>query len=231
MTQLTKRQKETVKHINPDATYAIDEALKLIQSLPKAKFNEAIDVCINLGIDARKTDQNVRGVTSLPHGTGKEIRVAVFAEGDKAEEAKKAGADAVGMAELAASMKKGDLNYNVVIASPATMKVVGPLGQLLGPRGLMPNPKVGTVTNDVAEAVRKAKAGQARYRNDKGGTIHASIGKIDFTVAALKENLEAIMQDLKKAKPASAKGTYFKKLSLSSTMGPGLRVDISSINV
>jgi len=231
MAKLSKRRQEILKKYNPETVYALNEAIKLLQSMPKIRFNEAVDISINLGIDAKKTDQNVRGVTSLPNGTGKTVRVAVFADGDKAEAAKKAGADSVGMDDLAASMKKGDLNYDIVIASPQTMKIVGPLGQVLGPRGLMPNPKVGTVTNDVAEAVEKAKAGQARYRNDKGGVIHASIGKIDFTAKALQENLEVLMQDLKKAKPTSAKGTYFKKVSLSSTMGPGLLIDINTINV
>ena len=231
MAKLSKRRQEIAGKVDPEAIYPLDEALKIMQSLPKAKFIESLDACINLGIDARKTDQNVRGVTSLPNGTGKTIRIAVFAEGDKAEAAKKAGADVVGMEDLVASMKKGELNYDVVIASPDTMKIVGQLGQLLGPRGLMPNPKVGTVTQDVAQAVEKAKAGQARYRTDKGGIIHTSIGKIDFTPKALRENLEALMQDLKKAKPASAKGSYFKKVSLSSTMGAGLTIDISTINV
>jgi len=205
--------------------------LQLIKSLPVAKFKESIDVSINLGIDARKSDQGVRGATVLPHGTGKTVKVAVFTQGANADAAKEAGADVVGMDDLAEQVKKGDFNFDVVIASPDAMRVVGQLGQILGPRGLMPNPKVGTVSPDVAGAVKNAKAGQVRYRNDKAGIVHCSIGQVDFDADALKGNLDALLADLKKAKPTSAKGIYFKKVTVSSTMGPGLMLDLSTVNV
>ena len=198
--------------------------------LPNSKFVESVDVAVNLGIDARKSDQNVRGATVLPHGTGRSVRVAVFAQGANAEAAKEAGAELVGMDDLAAKVKAGEMDFDVVIASPDAMRVVGQLGQILGPRGLMPNPKVGTVTPNVAEAVKNAKAGQVRYRNDKNGIIHTTIGKVDFNEAQLKENLEALLVALKKAKPSSAKGVYIKKVSLSTTMGAGVAIDQASLS-
>jgi len=215
-----------------DATkqYDINEAVALLKELATAKFVESVDVAVNLGIDARKSDQNVRGATVLPHGTGRSVRVAVFTQGANAEAAKAAGADLVGMDDLADQIKKGEMNFDVVIASPDAMRVVGQLGQILGPRGLMPNPKVGTVTPNVAEAVKNAKAGQIRYRNDKNGIIHTTIGKVDFDADKLKENLESLLVALKKAKPSQAKGVYIKKVSLSTTMGAGLAVDQSGLN-
>lgn len=225
MAKLSKRQKAIREQIQPGKAYVLAEALELLKSLPAAKFGESVDVSVNLGVDPRKSDQVVRGSTVLPNGTGKTVRVAVFAQGDNAEAAKEAGADVVGMDELAEQIKGGDLNFDVVIASPDTMGVVGRLGTILGPRGLMPNPKVGTVTTDVAGAVRNAKAGQVRYRTDKGGVIHCSIGKLDFEVPALQQNLEALVADLNKIKPSAAKGVYLKKITVSSTMGPGLAVD------
>ena len=225
----TKRIKAQTK-IEAGKAYAIDEALKIVQGNSKAKFSEAVDVAVRLGVDAKKSDQQVRGSTVLPAGTGKSVRVAVFAPaGAKADEALAAGAEAVGMDDLAEKMLAGDLNYDVVIATPDAMRVVGKLGQLLGPRGLMPNPKVGTVSANPAEAVRNAKAGQVRYRTDKAGIIHCTIGKASFEAAALKGNLQALLLDLIKAKPSSAKGTYLQKISLSSTMGPGVIVDQSSL--
>lgn len=231
MAKLTKRSKNIAAKVDKTKQYAIDDALNLIKELSAVKFNESIDVAVNLGIDPRKSDQVVRGSTVLPAGSGKTVRVAVFAQGDKAEAAKAAGADEVGMDDLAAKMKGGDLNYDVVIASPDAMRVVGSLGQVLGPRGLMPNPKVGTVTADVAGAVKNAKSGQARYRADKAGIIHCSVGTVKFDIAALKQNIEAILADLKKAKPATSKGIYMKKITISSTMGPGLVVDQNSLSV
>lgn len=226
---LGKRLKAIREKYDADKVYPATEALGLIKECSTAKFNESVDVSVNLGIDARKSDQVVRGSTVLPAGSGKTVRVAVFTQGEKAEAATAAGADTVGMQDLADEVKKGNLNFDVVIASPDAMGVVGQLGQILGPRGLMPNPKVGTVTPDVATAVKNAKAGQARYRNDKAGIVHASIGKSDFEVSALMENLKAIIADLEKAKPAAAKGVYLKKVTLSSTMGPGLTVDSATI--
>lgn len=231
MAKLTKRKKLINEKIDPAKQYSIDEAVALIKELATVKFEETIDVAINLGIDPRKSDQAVRGATSLPHGTGKTVRVAVFTQGANAEAAKAAGADLVGMDELAAEVKKGNMEFDVVIADPAAMRVVGQLGQILGPRGLMPNPKTGTVTPDVATAVKNAKAGQVRFRADKGGIIHGGIGRVAFEPAAIKENLEALLADLKKAKPASAKGVFLKKVSLSSTMGPGVAVDLASLEV
>ncbi|MEN9465191.1 MAG: hypothetical protein RL217_1372 [Pseudomonadota bacterium] len=230
MAKLTKRQQAIAAKVKAGKLYSVEEAASLLAELAKSvKFKESVDVAVNLGIDARKSDQGVRSATVLPHGTGKTMRVAVFTSGANAEAAKAAGADVVGMDELAAQMKAGDLNYDVVIASPDAMRVVGTLGQILGPRGLMPNPKVGTVTPNVAEAVKNAKAGQVRYRNDKNGIIHTSIGKVDFSAQALKENLQALLADLRKAKPTSSKGIYMKKVTLSSTMGPGLVIDQASL--
>ncbi|MFT7244842.1 MAG: large subunit ribosomal protein L1 [Candidatus Azotimanducaceae bacterium] len=229
MAKLTKRKKLFAEKVEIGKLYAIDEALSLLGELASVKFKESIDVSINLGVDPRKSDQVVRGATVLPNGTGKTVRVAVFTQGDKVEEATAAGADVVGMDELAASMKAGDLNYDVVIASPDAMRVVGQLGQVLGPRGLMPNPRLGTVTPDVAEAVRNAKAGQVRYRTDKNGIIHGGVGQVGFEAKAIKENIEALLVDLKKGKPSSAKGTYVKKVVLSTTMGAGIPIDQSSL--
>jgi large subunit ribosomal protein L1 len=229
MANVTKARKAAMEKIQPGKVYRAEEALKLVKELAKAKFVESVDVAINLGIDASKSDQVVRGSTVLPNGSGKTVRVAVFAQGAKAEEAKQAGADVVGMEDLAEKMQGGDLDYNVVIASPDTMRVVGKLGQLLGPRGLMPNPKVGTVSQDVAGAVRNAKAGQVRYRADKGGTVHCVIGNVSFEVEALKQNLVALVSDLNKAKPATAKGVYLQRVSVSSTMGPGVLVDSATL--
>jgi large subunit ribosomal protein L1 len=229
MAKHTKAQKGRAGRFERGKAYPVDEALGLIKELAGAKFVESIDVAINLGVDPKKSDQVVRGSTVLPHGTGKTVRVAVFAQGANADAAREAGADIVGMDDLAEQIKGGDLNFDVVIASPDAMRVVGKLGQILGPRGLMPNPKVGTVSPDVAGAVRNAKAGQVRYRTDRAGTVHCAIGTVGFEVAALKENLAALLADLNKAKPASAKGVYMQKVSVSSTMGPGLVVDQSTI--
>ena len=229
MAKLSKRQKLIAEKVELGKAYPFEEAVSLLKEFSTVKFPETIDAAINLGIDPRKSDQAVRGATSLPHGTGKEVRVAVFTQGANADAAKEAGAELVGMEDLAEQIKGGEMNFDVVIADPAAMRVVGQLGQVLGPRGLMPNPKTGTVTPQVAEAVKKAKAGQVRFRADKGGVIHGGIGKISFDANAIKENLEALIADLKKAKPASAKGIYLKKISLSTTMGPGLAIDISSI--
>jgi len=231
MAKLTKRMKLMEEKVDKTRQYAIDEALELLKELSTAKFDESVDAAINLGVDPRKSDQNVRGSSVLPNGTGKTVRVAVFTQGDNADKAKAAGADTVGMQELADAMKGGDMNYDVVIASPDAMGVVGQLGQLLGPRGLMPNPKVGTVSPDVEGAVKNAKAGQVRYRTDKGGIIHCSIGKSSFEVAQLRENLEHLLVDLQKAKPSSAKGIYLEKISVSTTMGAGVAVDQSTLSV
>lgn len=231
MARISKRIAAMREKLDTTRQYAIDECLALLKEFSTAKFDESVDAAINLGVDPRKSDQNVRGSSVLPNGTGKTVRVAVFAQGDNAEKAKKAGADVVGMQELADSMKSGDLNYDVVIASPDAMGVVGQLGQLLGPRGLMPNPKVGTVSPDVATAVTNAKSGQVRYRTDKGGIIHCTIGKSSFDISQLRENLEFLLADLKKAKPASSKGVYLKKISLSTTMGAGVAVDQSSLDI
>lgn len=229
MAKLSKRQKLINEKVDKTKVYTLEEALSLLKEVSSVKFDESFDAAINLGVDPRKSDQVVRGATVLPNGTGKNVRVAVFTQGANADAAKEAGADIVGMDDLADEVKKGNLDFDVVIASPDAMRVVGQLGQILGPRGLMPNPKVGTVTPDVATAVQNAKAGQVQYRTDKGGIIHATIGKGSFEVNALAENLSALISALKKAKPASAKGTYFKKLSVSSTMGPGLTVDIATV--
>jgi large subunit ribosomal protein L1 len=231
MARLTKRRKAAREKVDSAKAYVIEDALSLVKEFATAKFPESIDVSVNLGVDPRKSDQVVRGSTVLPNGTGKTVRVAVFAQGENADKAKAAGADIVGFEDLAESVKGGDLNFDVVIATPDAMRVVGQLGQILGPRGLMPNPKVGTVTADVEGAVKNAKAGQVRYRTDKAGIIHCPIGRVDFEVPALKENLEALLADLKKAKPASSKGQYVRKLTVSSTMGPGLSVDRASVDI
>ncbi|QDE32953.1 MULTISPECIES: 50S ribosomal protein L1 [Shewanella] len=229
MAKLTKRARVIREKVDVTKMYDINEAVTLLQELATAKFVESVDVAVNLGIDPRKSDQNVRGATVLPHGTGRDVRVAVFTQGANAEAAKAAGAELVGMEDLAAQVKAGEMNFDVVIASPDAMRVVGMLGQILGPRGLMPNPKTGTVTPNVAEAVKNAKAGQVRYRNDKNGIIHTTIGKVTFTAEQLKENLESLISALKKAKPAVAKGIYIKKVSISTTMGAGVAIDQSSL--
>ena len=231
MTNLTKNQKINSSKVEIGSKYSISDALGLIKECATAKFDESVDVSINLGIDTKKSDQNVRGAVVLPNGTGKVVRVAVFTQGDNVQKATDAGADIVGMDDLMKTMQDGDLNYDVVIASPDAMGVVGRLGQVLGPRGLMPNPKVGTVTPDVATAVKNAKAGQVRYRADKAGIVHAGIGKASFDVKALEENVVSLIDALKKGKPSSAKGIYFKKISVSSTMGPGLAIDAASVDI
>lgn len=230
MAKLTKRMRVIREKVDVTKEYEINEAITLLKELATAKFVESVDVAVNLGIDARKSDQNVRGATVLPHGTGRDIRVAVFTQGANAEAAKEAGADIVGMEDLAEQVKKGEMNFDVVVASPDAMRVVGQLGTILGPRGLMPNPKVGTVTPNVADAVKNAKAGQVRYRNDKNGIIHTTIGKASFEANQLQENLEALLIAIKKAKPSSAKGTFLKKVSISTTMGAGVAVDQASLN-
>lgn len=229
MAKLTKRQKAIAEKVVAGKQYSFEEAAKLLAELSTIKFKESVDVAVNLGVDPRKSDQVVRGATVLPNGTGKSVRVAVFTQGPAAEAALAAGADKVGMDELAAEMKGGDLNYDVVIASPDAMRVVGQLGQILGPRGLMLNPKVGTVTPDVATAVKNAKAGQVRFRTDKNGIIHSSVGKVDFEPAKLQQNVEALLADLKRLKPSSSKGVYVKRVTLSTTMGPGLQIDLASL--
>ena len=230
MAKLTKRQKAIASAIEANKVYTLEEAVQVLNDLPAVKFKESLDVSVNLGVDPRKSDQVVRGATTLPAGTGKTVRVAVFAQGAAAEAAKAEGADIVGFEDLAESIQAGNLDFDVVIAAPDAMRVVGKLGTILGPRGLMPNPKVGTVTPDVANAVKNAKAGQARYRVDKGGIIHAAIGQVGFDAAAIRQNLEALVADLKKAKPATSKGIYIQKITLSSTMGPGLVVDVANIS-
>jgi large subunit ribosomal protein L1 len=229
MAKLTKKAKLIRSKVDNAKQYTVAEAVQLLKELGTAKFTESIDVSVNLGVDPRKSDQNVRGATVLPNGTGKTVRVAVFTQGPNADAAKAAGADIVGMDDLGDLVKKGEMNFDVVIASPDAMRVVGQLGQILGPRGLMPNPKVGTVTPDVATAVKNAKSGQVRYRTDKAGIIHCTLGKLTFDAAAIQGNLEALLSDLRKAKPASSKGVYIKKITLSSTMGPGLWLDHSSL--
>ena len=231
MAYLSKRQKIASEKIGTNTQYAIDEALSLVKEFATTKFSESIDIAVNLGIDSRKSDQVIRGSTVLPNGTGKNIRVAVFAQGENAIKAKDAGADIVGFEDLAETIKTGELNFDVVIATPDSMRLVGQLGQVLGPRGLMPNPKVGTVTADVQTAVQNAKAGQVRYRTDKGGIIHCSIGKANFEIGALKENLITLLSDLKRARPSSVKGLFLKKMTISSTMGPGVKIDQASIDI
>ena len=229
MAKITKKEKSLAGKIEQGKHYTLDQAIELIKTCATAKFKESVDVSINLGVDAKKSDQNVRGSTVLPHGSGKSVRVAVFAQGAKAEEAKAAGADAVGMEDLAAKMKEGDLGYQVVIAEPAAMRIVGGLGQVLGPRGLMPNPKTGTVTPDVAGAVKNAKAGMSKFRTDKAGILHCSIGSANFDADKIKDNLIAVVRDVRRAKPATSKGVYIRKVTLSTTMGPGVRVDVSTL--
>lgn len=231
MAKLTKRQKAIQEKVDNDKFYDVVDAVSLLSELSTVKFKESLDVAINLGVDPRKSDQVVRGASVLPNGTGKTVRVAVFTQGANADAAKEAGADLVGMDDLAEEVQKGNLDFDVVVASPDAMRVVGKLGQILGPRGLMPNPKTGTVTPDVATAVKNAKAGQVRYRTDKAGIIHCSVGQVGFEPGAIKQNLEALMADLNKAKPASAKGTYIKRITLSSTMGPGVSIDQASLEV
>lgn len=231
MAKLSKKAKLVKSKIDTTKQYPIADAVVLLKELATAKFPESVDVSVKLGVDPRKSDQNVRGATVLPNGTGKTVRVAVFAQGANAEAAKAAGADIVGMDDLAEQVKKGEMNFDVVIASPDAMRVVGQLGQILGPRGLMPNPKVGTVTPDVANAVKNAKSGQVRYRTDKGGIIHCTVGKIAFDAVAIQQNVEALLADLRKAKPTAAKGVYMRKITLSTTMGPGLSIDHNSLTV
>ncbi|MDC5238893.1 50S ribosomal protein L1 [Acinetobacter baumannii] len=230
MAKLTKRQKAIAAAVEANKVYTLEEAVQVLNSLPAAKFKESLDISVNLGVDPRKSDQVVRGATTLPAGTGKIVRVAVFAQGAQAEAAKEAGADVVGFDDLAESIQGGNLDFDVVIAAPDAMRVVGKLGTILGPRGLMPNPKVGTVTPDVAGAVKNAKSGQARYRVDKAGIIHAAIGQVGFDAAAIRQNVETLVADLKKLKPATSKGVYIKKITLSSTMGPGLTVDVNNVS-
>ncbi|MGY4878653.1 50S ribosomal protein L1 [Vreelandella aquamarina] len=228
MAKLSKRATLIREKVDTNKAYSVDEAVALLAELSTVKFKESVDVAINLGVDPRKSDQVVRGATVMPNGTGKDVRVAVFTQGANADAAKEAGADVVGMEELAEQVKKGVMDFDVVIASPDAMRVVGQLGQILGPRGLMPNPKVGTVTPDVATAVKNAKAGQVRFRTDKNGIIHTTVGKVDFDADAIKGNIEALIGDLKRLKPSASKGIYFKKMTLSTTMGPGLTVDHSA---
>lgn len=229
MAKISKRKAAIQNQVDPLKAYAVDEALDLLKKLSSAKFTETVEVSVNLGINARKSDQNVRGSTVMPNGTGKSVRVAVFTQGANADVAREAGADVVGLNDLAEQVQAGQIDFDMVVATPDAMPVVGRLGQILGPKGLMPNPKTGTVTADVETAVKNAKAGQVQYRTDKAGIIHAPIGKVDFDNQALVENLTALIQDLKKAKPANAKGVYFKKVSLSTTMGPGVTVDHSGV--
>jgi large subunit ribosomal protein L1 len=231
MAKLSKRVRAFKEKVQPGKAYAFDDAVALLKELATAKFNETVEVSVNLGVDARKSDQAVRGATTLPHGTGSHVRVAVFTQGDAAEQAKAAGAEFVGMEDLAEQIKGGMMDFDVVVASPDAMRVVGQLGQLLGPRGLMPNPKTGTVTPDVETAVKNAKSGQMRFRTDKNGIIHGGIGKISFELDAIKGNLEAVLADLKKAKPSAAKGIYMKKVTLSTTMGPGVTIDHASLEL
>lgn len=231
MAKLTKRQKQINEKVEPHKSYPISDAVALLTDLAKAKFEESFDVSINLGVDPRKSDQVVRGATTLPHGTGKTVRVAVFAQGENADKATAAGADLVGFEDLAESIKGGTMDFDVLIATPDAMRLVGQLGKILGPRGLMPNPKTGTVTPDVETAVRNAKAGQVQFRTDRSGIIHGRVGKIGFDSAKIQENVQALIDDLKKAKPASAKGVYLKKITLSTTMGPGLSIDKASLDI
>jgi large subunit ribosomal protein L1 len=231
MAKLSKRVRAIRAKITPGKILNVNDAISLLKGMPLAKFRESIDLSVNLGVDSRKSDQAVRGSVILPHGTGRNIRVAVFTSAANADAALKAGADIVGLDDLAEKVKAGEMNFDVVVATPDAMRVVGQLGQVLGPRGLMPNPKDGTVTVDVVSAVKNAKAGQVRYRTDKAGIIHCSIGKVDFNADALAQNLQAVLAALKKAKPSSSKGVYFKKVTLSSTMGPGLQIDLSSVEL
>lgn len=229
MTKLSKKQKNINQKVQLGKIYSLDEALNLLKACATAKFDESVDVSVNLGIDPKKSEQTVRGATVLPHGTGKKMRVAVFAQGENAKAAQAAGADRVGFEDLAEAVKNGELNFDVVIATPDAMRIVGQLGQILGPRGLMPNPKVGTVTQDVTTAIKNAKSGQVRFRADKAGIVHCGIGKASFAANALKENLEVLIAELRKNKPNTAKGIYLKKITISSTMGPGLIIDQTSL--
>ena len=231
MGKLSRRKQAIAEAVDVSKFYPIDEAVSLLSELSKTKFKESFDVSVNLGVDVRKSDQTLRGASTLPHGTGKAVRVAVFAQGESASLAQAAGADAVGLEDLGEQIKGGDLNFDVVIATPDAMRVVGPLGRLLGPRGLMPNPKTGTVTADVEAAVKNAKAGQVRFRTDRGGIVHGSVGQVGFSATQIKENLETLVADLKKTRPASAKGVYLKKITLSTTMGPGLAIDQASLEI
>jgi large subunit ribosomal protein L1 len=231
MAKLSKRVRAFREKVDPNASYALDDAIALLKEFATAKFSETVEVAVNLGVDARKSDQGVRGATTLPFGTGTVVRVAVFTQGEAAEKAKAAGADFVGMEDLAEQIKGGMMDFDVVVASPDAMRVVGQLGQVLGPRGLMPNPKTGTVTPDVETAVKNAKAGQMRFRTDKNGIIHGGIGKVNFEPEAIKGNLVAVLADLKKAKPAAAKGIYFRKVTLSTTMGPGVTIDHGALDI
>ncbi len=231
MARISKRQKAIREKVEPGKIYSLDEAVELLREISKTRFTESVDVAVRLGIDPRKSDQVVRGATVLPNGTGKSVRVAVFAQGENADKAKEAGADIVGFEDLADEIKGGTIDFDLCIATPDAMRVVGRLGQVLGPRGLMPNPKTGTVTTDVEEAVKNAKAGQVQFRADKGGIVHSTIGKADFEADALKGNLQALLQELVKAKPASSKGQYLRKVSLSTTMGPGIAVDMGSLGI
>jgi large subunit ribosomal protein L1 len=231
MSRKSKRLREAREKVDRGRSYGVDEALDLVKNLATARYKESVDVSVNLGVDPRKSDQVVRGSTVLPHGTGKSVRVAVFAQGPAADAAREAGADIVGFEDLADEVKGGSLNFDVAVAAPDAMRVVGPLGKILGPRGLMPNPKVGTVTPDVAGAVKKAKAGQVQYRTDRAGIIHSTIGKANFDVSSLRANLEALVVDLNKAKPSTSKGVYIKKIAVSTTQGPGVSVDKASLSV
>ena len=231
MARLTKRMRAIAERADKHKDYPIDEAVTLLSELSNTKFKESIDVSVNLGVDVRRSDQTLRGATTLPHGTGKTARVAVFAQGDQADKAEAAGADVVGLDDLAERLQGGDLNFDVIIATPDTMRVVGKLGRLLGPRGLMPNPKTGTVTADVETAINNAKAGQVKYRTDRGGIVHGSVGQVGFTAMQIRENIETLVTDLKKAKPAAAKGVYLKKITLSTTMGPGVPIDQSTLDI
>ena len=231
MAKLTKKQKLIAEKFDSGKFYALPEALEILDSVSSSKFKEALDLSVNLGVDPRKSDQVVRGATTLPHGTGKDVRVAVFAQGENAEKAKQAGADVVGFEDLGDEIKGGKIDFDVLIATPDAMRIIGQLGKVLGPRGLMPNPKTGTVTTDVEVAVKNSKSGQFQFRTDKGGLVHGRVGQLGFTAEQIKENIQALLVDLKKAKPAAAKGVYLKKLTLSSTMGPGLNIDQASLEV
>ena len=231
MAKLTKKQKLIAEKFNSEKFYALSDALEILSSVSSSKFKEALDVSVNLGVDPRKSDQVVRGATTLPHGTGKDVRVAVFAQGENAEKAQQAGADVIGFEDLGEEIKGGKIDFDVLIATPDAMRIVGQLGKFLGPRGLMPNPKTGTVTTDVEVAVKNSKSGQVQFRTDKAGLIHGRVGQLGFTAEQIKENIQALLVDLKKAKPAAAKGVYLKKLTLSSTMGPGLNIDQASLEV
>ena len=231
MAKLTKKQKLIAEKFDSEKFYALPDALEILGSVSSSKFKEALDVSVNLGVDPRKSDQVVRGATTLPHGTGKDVRVAVFAQGENAEKAKQAGADVVGFEDLGEEIKAGKIDFDVLIATPDAMRIIGQLGKVLGPRGLMPNPKTGTVTTDVEVAVKNSKSGQIQFRTDKAGLVHGRVGQLGFTAEQIKENIQALLVDLKKAKPAAAKGVYLKKLTLSSTMGPGLNIDQASLEV